>query len=382
MLLEAETIVVGGGPAGLLASLHLEGDTLLFESRPRVGRPPHCAGVVSVDTLKRLPRDALAEYYDGLFLAVGSATTLLHVRLARVNRPLLEDVLLSMVREKGVSVRLSCRVDRIEEHGPRYEVRTTCGRLRARNVIIAEGAGARLSSQLGFAKPAVIYAYQVVKRLRRRARIEPYAPLAALLGGRVKYTWIIPMEYGSVIAVGAAGEATSVRQLVNNVMRVLESEGYEGEIVEVRSGLIPYTLPLRKPWKRSRESWVMVMGDAAGLAKASSGGGLYAISRTSIIPRFLEKGDFQKAWRIYRSVYERLTKLYVAAKLLYSSSTIVKLVSRIVKALLSKGEPLILDYDEVVIGGWVSRYCVKSRERCSERMLHSVYGSVLKSLAI
>lgn len=54
--MRAEAVVVGAGPAGLIAAREIASrgyDVKVFEEHPEVGVPNHCAGLVSVDGLDR-----------------------------------------------------------------------------------------------------------------------------------------------------------------------------------------------------------------------------------------------------------------------------------------------------------------------------------------
>ena len=88
-----ETIVVGAGPAGLLYSLGSKRDTLVLEARRRVGRPPHCTGLVSASTARLMPRDPIITEFDSIRVFVGRLEAEVHVKLVWIDRPRLEDTL-------------------------------------------------------------------------------------------------------------------------------------------------------------------------------------------------------------------------------------------------------------------------------------------------
>jgi flavin-dependent dehydrogenase len=55
--LRTEVAVVGGGPAGLIAARELASKGVqvkVFEEHSKIGIPNHCAGVLSIEGLKRI----------------------------------------------------------------------------------------------------------------------------------------------------------------------------------------------------------------------------------------------------------------------------------------------------------------------------------------
>ncbi len=55
--MRTEAAVVGAGPAGLIAARELAGrgfEVKVFEEHTIIGEPNHCAGILSVNGLKRL----------------------------------------------------------------------------------------------------------------------------------------------------------------------------------------------------------------------------------------------------------------------------------------------------------------------------------------
>ncbi len=330
-------VVVGAGPAGLMVAK--ESGALIIEARRRIGRPPHCTGLVSIDTARRLPRETWSQVYDNMRVCVGlrGPCIELRVRLVRVHRPLLEDILAAEAEAKGAKIMLGVHA-RLEGSTLYACAGGECRKLDAEIVIVAEGAVWSLARRLGLApRGKRLYGFQVrVKLHRRMEEVHAY-----LLSRMVKYAWIVPLDSREAL-IGAAGlEASAVHALVARLARSIASIGR----ADARVGLIPYTLPSGKPCRMISGRLFCVAGDAAGLTKATSGGGLYAITLLSrfyaeVLKRGLEA--LPRLEREYNKLRLKLARLYVLAKLYYDYGLLrplVKLAARLLD------HAVIMEYD-------------------------------------
>ncbi len=329
-------VVIGAGPAGLLAARN--GDALIIEARRRIGRPPHCTGLVSIDTARRLPREAWSQVYDNMRVCVSLTGPCLdlRVRLVRVHRPLLEDILAAEAEANGAEILRGVHA-RIEGSTLYACMKGECRRLDAETVIVAEGAAWSLASRLGLApRGKRLYAYQV--------RVKLYAGMEGIrsyiLGRVVKYAWMVPLDNREAL-IGAAGlNVSAVHALVSRLVKNVAASR-----VEVRAGLIPYTPPSRRPCRLIGGRLFCVAGDAAGLTKATSGGGLYAIAAlSSLYAEVLKRGvdALPLLEREYRVVRSRLLRHYVLAKLYYDYRLLRPLVSLATRLL---DYAVIMEYD-------------------------------------
>ena len=343
-------VIVGAGPAGLMVASHLEGyRVIILEARRRVGRPPHCAGIVSVDTARLYPHEAITDYYDGLTLVTSGGVTEVKVRLVRLSRPLLEDILAASI---SASIILKQRAVRVER-GDRYAVVAVEGgeKYTGSIVIDAEGAAAKLAGSLGFKPCRTIVGVQAVVESVKRFDCEQ--PIVFMRGARrVYYSWIIPMGYGRRLMLGAVSPAAGAAY--RRVLWMARRLGID-RVVEWRAGLIPYGRPpgrLCHSWDNAR---ACIVGDAACTAKATSGGGLYAIARSARCIREFIDGRGCSEWPPLR---RNLVKHYMLARLYYDTP-----LWRIFDALAGLvAEARLVSYDELSVEGlaWrVSRFCGK-----------------------
>lgn len=304
-------LVIGAGPAGLTVAASLEGyNVTIFEARSRPGRPPHCAGLVSLDTARRFPREAITEYYDGLLVVHGRGVLEVDTTLVRLDRPRLEDILASGVEQRILYKRRVTSLS-VDEWGVR--IRVEKGDVhRGDVVVIAEGAAARLAATLGWRGSRSVIGVQALAVFSKR--LEPDRPIVFLKPVEgVKYAWIIPVGYGRRGFVGAVSDKANTAYMhVERILRRLPVSKLE----EWRAGLIPYARPVRNPCRRIGRVMVCVAGDAARLVKATSGGGLYAIAETATCIREHLEGRKCETWK---RISTTLRKLYVIARLYYDT---------------------------------------------------------------
>ncbi|AEM38013.1 FAD dependent oxidoreductase [Pyrolobus fumarii 1A] len=373
----SEVVIIGAGPAGLLTSIHLDMDVVLLEARKRVGRPPHCTGIVSLETSRLFPREAIAEYYDGLIVVAPNAQSVyIDTRLVRLSRPLLEDILASIAASKGVKLLLGVRADSIEITENGILVKTSKGRrIRARHVVVAEGVAQRLAAKIGLiARGAKLYGLQYLIRLPRRLS-DDSRPIAFILGGCAKYGWIVPLHGGRYALLGVAACSHRMSAKLTDQLRRMLGAVY----VEDRRGLIPFTRPAPRPCIAYDEGMVCAIGDAVGTVKATSGGGLYAISRLApSLAAALNKNNPSIYTNVYRGVARVLSKLYTVARLAYAHRLLTKTVIHLA-GFVTGGSIALRDYDALGVLEWrrgMRSPCYESSlKRYLGRVMQAAYGS-------
>ncbi|MDR7418122.1 MAG: NAD(P)/FAD-dependent oxidoreductase [Armatimonadota bacterium] len=286
-----DVLVVGAGPAGSMAarttaSLGLR--TALLEEHPEVGCPTHCTGKLSVHAFRRfaLPASLIqsalsaAALYapDGTVARVRRATVDSYV----VDRDPFDRYLADRASQAGAEVITGARARTVaREHGRLHvdaDRRGARTRFTASLVIDAEGANPVLPPQLGIApRRTLVHGLQYeVEGVDLEADDAP----ALYFGREVApgfFAWLMPVGPDR----GRLGLAVDPRQTDRPPVYFLERlmathpavtpRVRRARIVRKLAGRIPI-LGLRRPtWTDG----MLVIGDAAGQVKATSGGGIY-----------------------------------------------------------------------------------------------------------
>lgn len=281
---EWDVLVVGAGPAGLGAAQMLAAQGVrvaVLEEHETIGEPVHCTGVLGLEAFDELdlPRDTICTITrKARFLGRGGRAVDVDggdIAAAVVDRGRFDRTLADRARVSGATIVCGARVLGIEvsDSGVTMAVARDARepqRLRARACVLACGAQYRFNRQLGLGIPGAYL---------QTAQIEtPFAPVDAveidLDRGLAPqgFAWMVPFRRGDadmariglMASDGAAGRFKQYR---------LQLAGRYG-VATVRSRPRLKLLPLA-PIKRTYADRVLAVGDAAGLAKPTTGGGIY-----------------------------------------------------------------------------------------------------------
>src|SRR5574337_1719699 len=315
-----DVLIIGGGPAGLYAAYRLAKAgrrVAVFEEHPEIGSPVHCTGLVASESFARfdVPQQAnRAALRRARFHSPGGhvlSMTSEKDETVVLDRSAFDRGLADQARAAGAEIFLGHRVEALRRHRRNLVARTadgsSAGRLiRGRLGIVATGASYGLHRGLGLPLPGrFVYGVQVEVEFEETSEVEVY------FGNEVapeSFAWVVPFTRQGV-AMAKIGLLAS-RNADQYLARFLRSPQVA---YKIRSGRIrPY---LRRPvpvWPLAETfaDRVVVIGDAAGLVKPTTGGGVYysllsAELAATTISEALEAEDgsarflsrYQMAWR-------------------------------------------------------------------------------------
>jgi geranylgeranyl reductase family protein len=276
-------IVVGGGPAGLTAAAALAAErlsVLVLEEHEQVGDPVHCTGVLGLDAFDEfdLPRETIctitrtARFHgrQGRSVRVDGGD----VAAAVVDRGRFDRALAARAAAGGAVIVRGARVQdiTIADDGVTARIAFADGGrdVSGRVGILACGAQCRFNRQLGLGIPrAYLQTAQLETSFPDIPDVE--IDLDRTLAPR-GFAWVVPFRRGeiSMARVGVMA-ADSAAGRFGEYLRVV-SLRHGARPVEARPRL--KLLPLA-PVKRTYADRVLAVGDAAGLAKPTTGGGIY-----------------------------------------------------------------------------------------------------------
>ena len=307
-------IVVGAGPAGNNTALSLASkgyNVTVIDSRENIG-DKLCTGLVGEECFRRYPIEPSMVYREINSASVISPSSEL-VRfetpnpVARVvNRVSYVSSFAEKAKEAGAEYLLGNRVVSLHQDKDRVTVSidgsNDSNTIQARSLVLAAGFGSQLNRQLGLGEPA-----DYVVGIQCTVRTEGVDEVQVYLGRDVApgfFSWLVPTQPGYALA------GLLVRKNAPEMFsKFLAARKVEGKIIEAVEKPICWGIPLR-PLKKTYTDRVLVVGDAAGQVKPTTGGGIfYSLLASEIASEALDQalvedklsanrlGAYQKEWR-------------------------------------------------------------------------------------
>ncbi len=279
-----DVIVVGGGPGGLYSAYQLARagfDVAVLEEHPTAGVPVHCTGVLASEAYDEfeLPHEAILNTLararflspSGRVVEYTTATTEALV----VDRVLFDRGLHERARKAGATLRLGTRVTAISVGAHRVVVRAADGSdTSGRSCVLACGASYSLQRRLGLGMPTVfLQSAQMELPARHAGDVEVHFGQTVAPKG---FAWVVPVRRADEqrARVGLMCHRHAARYFSEFRARVGPGWGLSSQPCEDAGAPRHKLLPLA-PIRRTYADRLVAVGDAAGLVKATTGGGIY-----------------------------------------------------------------------------------------------------------
>jgi digeranylgeranylglycerophospholipid reductase len=278
---DSQVIVVGAGVAGCQAAYEAsknDAKVVLLEEHPQVGVPSHCSGVVSLNGLsllglepnpiftQRMIQGAIFHPPKGDPVEVRTKNPVAVI----INRMRFDQYLAKRTVAAGVILHTKTRVSKFERYPDRgvgLSVQDGPG-FKGGIIIDASGAGSRLPEQAGLRTPD--WSHLLPGLQYELTETQPQGDMVELFFGNHRapgfFAWSIPTGDHSA-RVGLACRRGNVKKLLDDLVR---DQWPKSVLDATKSGSVLVSGPVDKCWAEN----FLVVGDAAGQVKQTTGGGI------------------------------------------------------------------------------------------------------------
>jgi len=330
-----DVIIIGGGPVGLHAARRLSFngfEVLVLEEHLSPGKPVHCTGIVSpeiFDEFELRPEASANELRTVRFFSPNGRMIRYQTENAEalvLDRAVFDGNLLKLARLEGVRVESGVKAEKIEIHQSGARVHCSDGIKRgAKACIIATGSSYALHRDMGLGFPPVfLNCAQTELPVKYAGDVEVHVGRTVAPKG---FGWIVPVRRSQkdFARIGLMCDGNAAAYLKEFIRRLgaWNISSYADAVPKQR--ILPLA-PIRKTYGKR----FLVAGDAAGLVKPTTGGGIYygmisARIAADVMAAALRRGAleerdlavYQKAWqeRLMEEIEAQLTLRLLLEKL-------------------------------------------------------------------
>ena len=275
-----DVVVIGGGPIGSRVACRLAqmGHAVaVLEKNGQIGQKKCCTGIISQECAKAfdIPSQVILRQTNSARVFSPSGDSILisrpETRVCIVDRTAFDRTLAHQARSVGVEYRLNSEAENISFQADKVTVEigksADSHRLEAQAVVLASGFNAPLVRSLGLGRPAYF-----VTGAQAELDINGIYEIEVYLGQKLApgfFGWLAPTSQGKGL-VGLLTHHNPGQKLGELITDLYKKGKIALENPKIEYGGIPL-----KPLSRTYGRRLLLIGDAAGQVKPTTGGGLY-----------------------------------------------------------------------------------------------------------
>lgn len=275
-----DVLIIGAGPVGIYTAIKLANygfHVVVVEEDSRVGRPRFCTGVISKEAFDRfcLPKEAIENEFISawIFSPLGSKVRLKSndAKVYVVDRANFDHRLYQKAKDEGAEFMLDCHCLGLKINGAYVEGRMVFeGKeiiVKSTVAILATGIKYNLHKCIGLTPPS-----NFLDSAQAQVAGESDGEIEIFVGNSVaphSFAWIVPLKERK-LRIGLSTRQNSTHFL-NSFLKSLK---VKGRIEEGRFDITRRPIPLGTI-KNTYAHRILVVGDAAGQVKPTTGGGIY-----------------------------------------------------------------------------------------------------------
>ena len=275
-----DVVVIGGGPVGSYVAYKLAGighKVVVLERKQKVGEPVCCTGIIGQECVSSFAIESsviLRQVNSArLFSPSGNLLRLWReeTQACILDRMAFDMAMADRAQGEGAEYVLNSPVRNVEVEKDRVKIEVSYQKaglnLEARAVVIATGFGSRLTEKLGLGNFGdFVIGAQAEVATTGVDEVEVYFGRKIAPGF---FGWLVPTS-PQTARVGLLSRRSPELYL----RKLLTSLVAQGKILSADAKLSGGGIPL-KPLDRTFGERLIVVGDAAGQVKPTSGGGIY-----------------------------------------------------------------------------------------------------------